>query len=124
VQASIAQFLTKIILMPCTVLTSMPMLKITNLSSCVVATILEGASCYVLAPIFFSFIMCLATSFPLPHLVLTITTYYVLFIFLTNPFTKPRTVLLSIHLSLPCSLPIALAFLPIPSSLYPRMYYT
>jgi hypothetical protein len=53
VWASIAQFPTKTTLMPCAALTSMLTLKITNLSSCVVATILEGASCYILAPLFF-----------------------------------------------------------------------
>jgi hypothetical protein len=74
--------------------------------------------------IFLFFIMCLTTSFPLPHLVLTITAYHVLFIFLINPFTKPRTVLLKYPSILVPFLPIASVLLPIPSSSYPRMYYT
>jgi hypothetical protein len=41
--------------MLCAVRVSMPMLKTTSSSSYVVATILEGASCYDLASRYFSF---------------------------------------------------------------------
>src|SRR5205807_6934390 len=69
--------------------------------------------CYDLAPhLFFFSITCPVMSFPLPHLVLTITAYLVSFT-LTNPFTKPRTVLLSIHLFLSAFLPTSLVSLPI-----------
>jgi hypothetical protein len=110
--------------MLCAVRTLMLTLKITILSSCVVATILGGVLCHIRAPLFFfSFITCPVMSFSLFHLVLTNDCLPFLS-HLTNLFTKPRTVLLSICLFLPHVLPITLAFLPISSSLYPRMYYT
>jgi hypothetical protein len=44
--------------MPCAAQSLMLTLKITSLSSCMVATILEGASCYILDPVFFFLLSC------------------------------------------------------------------
>jgi hypothetical protein len=84
---------------------------------------LKGTHVTFLPHYFLFLITCPVMSFHLPHLVLTITAYLVHFT-LINPFIKPRTVLLSIFLFLLHVLPIAPTILPIPSSLYPRMYYT
>jgi hypothetical protein len=117
--------------MPCATWVLMLTSKTTSSSSCMVATILEGASCYDPVPHYFFFhhMPCYVISFTSPsayHLLLT--TYPSP---LQTPFTKPRTVLLSICLCLSTFLPTHpypltnhLTFLPIPSSTYPRMYYT
>jgi hypothetical protein len=63
---STALFHTRTILMLCDAWVLMLTLKTTSLSSCVVATILGGASCYDLAPIYFLF-------HHVPHYVLPIT---------------------------------------------------
>jgi hypothetical protein len=100
---------------------SMPMSKTTSSSSCMVATILEGVSCYDLAPIYFFFhhVPCYIISFTSPsayHLPLTTCSSPY-----KPPFTKPRTVLQSTHLFLstfltnfPCLLTKHLTLLPIP----------
>jgi hypothetical protein len=81
----------------------------------------------ILPPLFSFSVTCPIASFPLPHLVLTI--YHLPHLFHPyKPFTKPRTVLLSIFVTfLPTLVYLLtnhLTFLPISSSSYPRMYYT
>jgi hypothetical protein len=78
---------------------------------------------YDLALLFFFLSRALLHLVPYPILVLTNHRLLILF-HLTNLFTKPRTVSLSICLFLPHFLPTTLALLPISSSSYPRMYYT